>query len=295
MTPAPPSTRPPAAPAPPSGGRIGRRQLQAITNSLSTRDHELLSYLAVHRFATTNQLARLTTRHYRTPASTLRQTSRHLRRLTALGLTTHLKQRIGGVRGGSSGLIWYLRPPGWRLTTPPTTNSLNHLDPPVRRRLTEPSPTFLAHTLAITEARVIIHEAARASSGHLTLIRTEPACWRSWTLVSGTRRWLKPDLEAVTTTPDGDEDHWLLEIDLGTENPARLLTKSHNYQDHLATGLEQATTGGYYPQVVWTMSSTNRATQLCQAITNDPGLSNELFCVITVGELPELIQRGAGK
>ena len=86
------------------------------------------------------------------------------------------------------------------------------------RCLTEPSPTFLTHTLAITEARVIIHEAARASSGHLTLIRTEPACWRSWTLVSGTRRWLKPDLEAVTTTPDGDEDHWLLEIDLGTEN-----------------------------------------------------------------------------
>ncbi len=106
------------------------------------------------------------------------------------------------------------------------------------RCLTEPSPTFLTHTLAITEARVIIHEAARASSGHLTLIRTEPACWRSWTLVSGTRRWLKPDLEAVTTTPDGDEDHWLLEIDLGTENPARLLTKSHGLPGVSRTALK---------------------------------------------------------
>lgn len=156
------------------------------------------------------------------------------------------------------------------------------------RRFTEPSPTFLTRTLAITEARVIIHEAAQANSGHLTLIRTEPACWRSWTLPNGARRWLKPDLEAITTTAQGDEDHWLLEIDLGTENPARLLTKSHNYQDHLATGLEQATTGGYYPQVIWTMSSTNRATRLRQAITNDPGLTNELFRVVTVKELAAL-------
>lgn len=171
------------------------------------------------------------------------------------------------------------------LTTPPTTNSPHHSDPPAWRRLTEPSPTFLAHTLAITEARVIIHEAAQANSGHLTLIRTEPACWRSWTLPNGAQRWLKPDLEAITTTPDGDEDHWLLKIDLGTENPARLLTKSHSYQDHLATGLEQAATGGYYPQVIWTMSSTNRATRLRQAITNDPGLTNELFRVVTVKEL----------
>lgn len=157
-----------------------------------------------------------------------------------------------------------------------------------------PSPLFLLHTLAITETRVLIHEAMQAIGGWLTLVRTEPACWRSWTLASGIQRWIKPDLEAVTTTPQGDEDHWLLEIDLGTEHPARLLAKCNDYQDHLDSGIEQATTGGYYPQVVWTMNDAQRAAHLRQAIANDPGLNTTLFRVVTVEELAEVIQRGAG-
>ena len=42
------------------------------------------------------------------------------------------------------------------------------------------------------------------------------------------------------------------------------------------------------------MISTNRATRLRQAITNDPGLSNELFCVITTDQLAKTIQTGPG-
>ena len=42
------------------------------------------------------------------------------------------------------------------------------------------------------------------------------------------------------------------------------------------------------------MDDAGRAHQLRQAIADDPGLNTALFRVVTVEELPRLIQRGAG-
>lgn len=271
-----------ASPAPPR--RLTRRQLAEVAQQLAGRDWQLLELLAAHRLATTRQLARLDNQAHASAAARLRQANRHLNRLYGHGLVERLPRRIGGVRRGSAGMVWYLRPAGWRLSNPAARP----------RRINQPSPLFVLHTLAITETRVLIHEAMRAIGGWLSWVRTEPACWRSWTLVSGARRWLKPDLEAVTTTQEGDEDHWLLEIDLGSEYPARLLATCHDYQDHLDSGIEQAVTGGYYPQVVWTMDDAERARHLRQAIVDDPGLNTALFRVVTVEELAGLIQQGAG-
>lgn len=272
-----------ASPAPPR--RLTRRQLAEVAQQLAERDWQLLELLAAHRLATTRQLARLDNQTHASAAARLRQANRHLNRLRLCGLVERLPRRIGGVRRGSAGMVWYLRPAGWRLSNPAARP----------RRINQPSPLFVLHTLAITETRALIHEAMRAIGGWLSWVRTEPACWRSWTLVSGARRWLKPDLEAVTTTAQGDEDHWLLEIDLGSEHPARLLATCHDYQDHLDSGIEQAATGGYYPQVVWAMDDAGRAHQLRQAIADDPGLNTALFRVVTVEELAGLIQQGAGQ
>ena len=272
-----------ASPTPPR--RLTRRQLAEVAQQLAGRDWQLLELLAAHRLATTRQLARLDNQAHASAAARLRQANRHLNRLYGHGLVERLPRRIGGVRRGSAGMVWYLRPAGWRLSNPAARP----------RRINQPSPLFVLHTLAITETRVLIHEAMRAIGGWLSWVRTEPACWRSWTLVSGARRWLKPDLEAVTTTREGDEDHWLLEIDLGSEHPARLLATCHDYQDHLDSGIEQAATGGYYPQVVWAMDDAGRAHQLRQAIVDDPGLNTALFRVVTVEELAGLIQQGAGQ
>ncbi|RRD24781.1 replication-relaxation family protein [Actinomyces bowdenii] len=282
--------------------RIGRRQLQAIAEQLDTTDHDLLELLATHRYATTNQLAQIANLDGRwaTQRSALRQTTRRLSRHHRLGLVDHLARRIGGVRAGSSGFIWHLREPGHRLIA--QQNSTDHQPtgtgqtPAVagrRRRHSEPSHAFLAHTLAIAQTRLIIESAARDAGGHLTLLATEPACWRSWILPSGTQRWLKPDLEAITTTAGGEEDHWLIEIDLGTENPARLLTKCHIYHDHLSSGAEQAANGGYYPQVVWLMNSTRRAEWLERQIQTDQYLMPGLFKIVASAEqLTRLIQQG---
>ena len=159
----------------PVPARIGRAQLRAIAEQLDTTDRELLALLAAHRYATTRQLAQITELpgQYGSARSALRQTSRRLRRQHGLGLVAHLARRIGGTRAGSAGYVWYLTAAGQRLTDEGQGRG-------ARRRFQEPSPLFLAHTLAITQARVIIEQAIHAVGGRLARLRTEPACWRSW-------------------------------------------------------------------------------------------------------------------
>lgn len=266
-------------------GRIGRQQLAQIADQLDTIDRRLLALLAIHRYATTGQLAQIVniTGHWATGRSALRQTTRRLDRHRRLGLVEHLQRRIGGVRAGSTGYVWHLREPGHRLVAPEHAN---------RRRYGEPSHAFLAHTLAITEVRAVIEQAAHDAGGHLTLLRTEPDCWRSWSGLGGARHWLKPDLEVITTTKDGEQDHWLLEVDLATENPARLLAKCHHYQAHLDTGAQQAQ-DGYYPQVVWLLNEPQRAARLDAQIRADHRLTPGLFAIAASAEqLTRLIQKG---
>lgn len=267
--------------------RIGRAQLQAIAERLDTTDRELLALLAAHRYATTRQLAQITalSGQYGSARSALRQTSRRMRRQHGLGLVAHLARRIGGTRAGSAGYVWYLTAAGQRLTDEGQGRG-------ARRRFQEPSALFLAHTLAITQARVVIEQAIHAVGGHLARLRTEPACWRSWLRLGGALGWLKPDLEAITATDAGAEDHWLLEVDLDTEHPARLLAKCHDYQAHLASGTFQAQ-HGYYPQVVWLLTNQARAGRLAEQIAADQTLTPELFKIIAAPEqLAALIQRG---
>ena len=267
--------------------RIGRAQLQAIAERLDATDRELLALLAAHRYATTRQLAQITelSGQYGSARSALRQTSRRLRRQHGLGLVDHLARRIGGTRAGSAGYVWYLTAAGQRLTSEGEGRG-------VRRRSQEPSALFLAHTLAITQARVVIEQAIHAVGGHLARLRTEPACWRSWLRLGGALGWLKPDLEAITATDTGAEDHWLLEVDLDTEHPARLLAKCHDYQAHLASGTFQAQ-HGYYPQVVWLLTNQARAGRLTEQIAADQTLTPELFKITAAPEqLAALIQRG---
>ncbi|ERH18370.1 hypothetical protein HMPREF1549_01778, partial [Actinomyces johnsonii F0510] len=118
------------------------------------------------------------------------------------------------------------------------------------------------------------------------------ACWRSWLRLGGALGWLKPDLEAITATDTGAEDHWLLEVDLDTEHPARLLAKCHDYQAHLASGTFQAQ-HGYYPQVVWLLTNPTRAGRLAEQIAADQTLTPGLFKITAAPEqLAALIQRG---
>ncbi|WP_409201790.1 replication-relaxation family protein [Microbacterium testaceum] len=63
----------------------------------------------------------------------------------------------------------------------------------------------------------------------------EPGTWRSFITQAGTAAILKPDLFAHLATDDSD-DHWYLEIHLGTESMPVLLAKCRTYSAYKATG-----------------------------------------------------------
>ena len=265
--------------------RIGAQQLAALAEQLDTVDRHLLELIDVHHYATTRQLAGLVNlgHAYASARSALRQTARRLSRHRSLGLVDHLARHIGGVRAGSSGFVWHLTEPGHRLLHPDSG----------RRRHSEPSLTFLNHTVAITEARLVIQQTLEQTGDELLLLHTEPACWRSWLGPGGGTRWLKPNLEIISRMADGQEDHWLIEVDLATENPARLLATCHRYHNHLRSGTEQARLG-YYPQVLWLCNQPTRANWLREHIAADAGLLDELFIVAGSKEELQEVVRGEG-
>jgi hypothetical protein len=183
-----------------------------------------------------------------------------------------LERRIGGVRRGSSGLIWQLGPTGERL--------LRTLRGGNRRRFVEPSTTFAAHTVATAELAIQLHEAVAAGDLELLSLETEPTCWRTFVGSHGGQEWLKPDLYAVTAHGEF-EDHWFIEVDLATEHPPVVARKARIYQRYAATGAHQAD-HGLFPAVVWVVPDSARQTALEAALRADPQLQPELFRVVSL-------------
>jgi len=239
----------------------------------------LLQTLQEHRFATSHQLTRLTMHRYGNRRSAIRQTSRHLRELHRQHYLVRLERRIGGWQGGSGVSIWTL-----------STKGVRHLSGGSRRvRPHHHTTTFLHHSLAVTEARVTLHEAARQFRRDLE-VQVEPHCWRRHIDGHGTVITLKPDLAATVT---GDEyiDRYFIEVDRDTENPARVIAKCWRYLQHQRSGEEQRE-HGVYPAVVWLVPHETRKQQIATAIVSEPGLPKDLFTVITMSELYLLIRDG---
>lgn len=250
---------------------------EALTHPIHLR---LLRLLAAHRFATTTQLARLTADAYASLRSGLRQSLRHLNKLRAHDLVTRLERRVGGWQAGSSVTVWALTTRGHRALTGSRT----------RRRPHELSTSFLAHQLAVTETSTIITETVRTMEGGDLQLDTEPDCWRTYLGAGGERLTLRPDLAATITSPDY-QDHYYLEVDRDTENPARIITACHRYTAYRDTGADQRRTG-VFPLVVWVVPHTRRRRRLQGAIARDAALNPRLFRVITPDQLSGLIHDG---
>ena len=243
----------------------------------------LLALVAVHRFATTTQLARLTALEYASSASALRQTQRHLANLAQQRLLTSLERRVGGWQGGSAVTIWAATTRGQRLV------AAEGEEVPRRQRPREVSTTFLDHLLAITEVRTSIEEAVRQEADTEATVALEPECWRTALSPSGQVQVLRPDL-AVTITSPAYEDRYLMEVDRATENPGRVIATCWRYQEHQATS--QASDGDVFPLVVWLVPTDRRRHRLERAIAHSTGLLRDLFRVIRLDQLPTLIHGG---
>ena len=259
--------------------RISRRRLEQYVTDLPARDLNLLCDLEDCRHLTTGQIARLRfEQDHANPTAALRAANRAVTRLKEMGLVTTLDRRIGGVRGGSGGLIWSLTAAGIKLV------KIDGEDPP-RRRNIEPSPRFTEHTLAIAETYIQLQGITGVT---LTKAEFEPFCWRSY---SGSI--LKPDLFAITS--DGEyEDYWFFEVDLATETLQRIITKCQQYEEYYFAGEEQKR-HGLFPKVVWIFHNNKRRDSIRDNIVRSRKLHHKnLFAVIMPDELEGLVRKGAG-
>jgi hypothetical protein len=248
--------------------------------ALSENRRELLELLRTHRFATSRQLTRFALSRYCSANSAHRQTLRHLAGLEEQRLVTRLERRIGGWQRGSDVAVWSLTTTGLRLLTGSTR----------RQRPQAVSTTFLAHTLATTEVCLVITETVREIDGAEVSLTQEPDCWRNFPSPAGGVVILRPDLTATITTPEYT-DHYFLEVDRATENPARVVRTTRQYLAYQQSGIEQEALG-VFPAVIWIVPHAKRQAQLTRHLSSEPSVPSDLWLVITLDQLPELVHSG---
>lgn len=253
-----------------TSAQVHRTDFDRIAARLSDRDWSLLSWLRQHRYATTDQLRRAFFVDHANLAAATHACVRVLGRLATQRILTRLERRVGGARRGSSGYVWCLDTIGDRLTRE---------EGGTRRRVHEPSLAFLRHTLAVTETRVQIQEAARAGTFLVNGVQIETEAWREYVGPGGVRSILKPDL-MVTVSSDAYDDHWYVEVDLGTESLPVLLRKCRAYEAYRRSGRAQDE-HGVFPRVLWLLTTPERAAALTAAIAGEPTLPDRLFVSIT--------------
>lgn len=179
--------------------------------------HELLVLLDVHRVLTTDQLARATG----TPVRTVRY---RLDQLREHDLVDGLRP---GREAGSAPRHWWLRPAGTRLVTG------------VAQRGGPPKQMFIAHTTAIAEAWLAVHEHGPAAGVNLDSWLPDRAGWQEWEAPGGygpgRLRRLTPDAVMQARLDDVDGPavaFW--EIDLATMTQGQLREKLGRYLAYAA-------------------------------------------------------------
>ncbi|QKZ22856.1 replication-relaxation family protein [Streptomyces chartreusis] len=273
--------------------------IASLIESLSERDLSILESLRTHRALTTVLIRRLhfpiggepreagNGKVHATEMAAAVATIRVLTRLESHRLITRLHRRIGGVRAGSSGIVWQLGASGERLLR------ARHGDP-ARRRYSEPSPGFIAHTLAAADLAIRLYELARRSEIELLRLEAEPECWRTFLSPHGARQWLKPDLFAVTATREY-EHHLFIEADNATEHAPVIVRKALQYERYANSGIHQQE-HGLFPSVVWVVPDQKRQTAIRAALAAEPRLQNlaavGVFHVVTAEDFPHLIAEG---
>lgn len=258
---------------------------QDVAGRLSERDWLILATVRAFRFLTTRQLAR---QHFDLddPHGVIPRTANSaLARLRDLDLLVNLERRIGGVRAGSGGHIWQITDLANRLLA-------THLgeEGGARIRHSEPSTTFLDHTLAVAEVVITLQSTGR-NTIEIEHLQLEPECWRTYLGAAGETRTLKPDL-ASTSHSDGFTDFYFWEVDRATEAPNRVVKKCLQYQQYRATGAEQKA-HGLFPAVVWVVPNRRRYEQLSRRLAVEAEIDQRLFTVTTLDRIGELVRLGA--
>ena len=275
--------------------------IASLIESLSERDLSILESLRTHRALTTVLIRRLhfpisgepreedSGKSHATEMAAAVAAIRVLTRLESHRLITRLHRRIGGVRAGSTGIVWQLGAAGERLLRAQHGDS-------ARRRYSEPSPNFIAHTLAAADLAIHLYELARQDTIELLRLEAEPECWRTFLSAHGARQWLKPDLFSITAVGDY-ENHLFIEADNATEHAPVIVRKALQYQHYANTGIHQKD-HGLFPAVLWVVPDKRRKTVIRSTLAAEPKLHDlvaaGLFHVVTTEEFPAFISSNPG-
>jgi hypothetical protein len=255
--------------------RLGSKRFEQLRRRLSERDISVLTTVGELRLATSRHLETLHYRDDATPLTAARKARHTLQRLVDYGLLRRLERQVGGLHAGSAAYIYSLTSRGQRLLA---------LDAP-RKRVSEPSWPFIAHTLAIADLVVALHSASvgEPPTPEILDLQTEPNCWRIWTSMSG-REVLRPDLYLAAAIGE-DELRFFIEVDRGTEHRPAIARKARAYQAYYESGVEQDR-DGLFPRVAWTVPNEARARQLLEIFAADDRLTPDLFAVFLDDNAP---------
>jgi hypothetical protein len=265
---------------------MNRSSGRTIEERLTDRDVLLLSDVEKFRLLTTKHIQRLHFDHrHPTPLAAARACNRVLVRLRSAGALRALDRRIGGVRAGSAGFVWYIGPAGDRLLRESRGEPLRG-----RRNYREPSRHFVEHTLAVAELAVQTLEAARAGLVHVLVLEAEPASWQQSLSTYGAVQRLKPDLHLITARGDY-EHHWFIEADMATEHLPVILRQCAAYESFRATGRYQRT-HGLFPAVLWVTPTVGRLGAVRAAVAASEALDAALFRVCMREEYLRVVTDG---
>lgn len=256
-----------------SGGYVSAGRLDALRESLSERDWGVVRDVARLRLVTAKQLERL---HFATlsEASGPVVRRRVLGRLVRSQVLSTLARRVGGVRAGSSGLVYALDIAGKRLVT----------DNSRATRPSLPSQRYVRHVLAVAEVYVDLVERVRQGGLRLERFDAEPASW--WRDGRGGR--LKPDVY-VRVSGSGHFDSWWVEVDLATEHVPTLRRKLMAYLDFYNRG--QLGPSGVMPWVLVTVPYAKRYSEIVRLIPQLSPQAAELFTVALHDDAAEVIMQ----
>jgi hypothetical protein len=245
---------------------LNTARLDVLKGDLSPKERAILSSLGELRLATASQLERLVF-----ASDSARNRRRVLQAMTDRGLLTRLARTIGGKRAGSSGFVYALSMAGRRLLAQGT-------GVPVRQG-SAPGAPFVAHSLAVTELAVQLHEAERRGLVDVLDFEGEPHCWRPHPGPGGRQVFCKPD--AYVRLGIGEySDSYFVELDQGTEAPSTLAKKMIEYRRYFATGIEQSWRG-VFPRVVWLVPDEKRHQTVVDICSRQPAESWQLHLVTT--------------
>lgn len=248
---------------------ISAAYLDQLRERLSERDQAVIESLARVRCLSGAQLERL---HFAALSERTRARTRRavLARLARWRVVATLERRIGGVRGGSAGLVFTLDTAGQRLLDQRRAE-VGAL-PTRPRRPTTPGQLFVRHTLAVSDLYVCLTEEARRGGFHLVRFDAEPACW--WP--NGLGGQLKPDAY-VALDGEAVTDYWWCEVDLATESLPTIKRKLASYLDFARRC--QRGPDGVLPRVLVTTQTSTRLAALRRLIGSLPHPAATLFRV----------------